>query len=275
MNMVSVSANGLHGDWILPDGHGPYPAVVMLGGSEGGRMWSRIRPVLGHLTRRGFAVLSLAYFKEHGLPPSLEEIPLEYFLHAFDWLDKQPDVLPGSYAVIGASKGGEAALLAASREPRIKVVVAFNPSSVVWQGIPHNRFMIADPPKSSWSFAGKGLPYVPSSLTRANLFSLLTLRLRSSAERDLQNTEVVKRAAIPLERGKCAVMLISGSKDQLWPSTWMCEQIMARLAAAAYPHPFQHLAVEKGHNSLIRDRACWRQAFQFMDRHFIKSPANP
>src|SRR5688572_18837771 len=45
---------------------------------------------------------------------------------------------PGVYeqiGIAGVSKGGELALLLASEDPRIRAVLAFVPSSVVWQSL--------------------------------------------------------------------------------------------------------------------------------------------
>ena len=84
----AVSENGLVADLFYEERRKSKP-IIMLGGSEGGRIWSRIKPPVEYLVKGGYAVFSLAYFKEKGLPNSLEEIPLEYFEKAFSWLASQ------------------------------------------------------------------------------------------------------------------------------------------------------------------------------------------
>jgi len=264
----AVTETELVADFFHEGSNQPRRTVILLGGSEGGNFWSRQKRLLEGFVKRGYCVLSLAYFKAPGLPRSLEEIPLEYFEKAFAWLGAQPQVSPEGYALVGGSKGAEAALLLGSRYPQVKAVAALLPSSVVWQGIPKNRLSIGKDPKSSWSFDGKGLPYVPSSLSLKNIASLLTLRLRKSGEKDLQNTECVKEAAIPVEKIQGAILLISGKRDQLWPSTYMCEQMVSRLAAAGFAHHYEHIAYDKGHTGVIRDRACWRTVYDFLEQHF-------
>jgi hypothetical protein len=67
-------------DWFPPaaDATRPLPAVIVLGGSDGGLSpYSSVIAAL--LASRGYAALSLAYFGIGALPPSLTEIPLEYF----------------------------------------------------------------------------------------------------------------------------------------------------------------------------------------------------
>ena len=95
-----VIANGLVAD-LFYDGDQPRKAIIMLGGSEGGKIWSgiRMRRPGELLVQRGYAVLSLAYFKDQGLPGTLEEIPLEYFEKALAWLSAQPGIWSGKHCL--------------------------------------------------------------------------------------------------------------------------------------------------------------------------------
>jgi dienelactone hydrolase len=268
MIKTTVSEDGIVADFFHDNTGQPRKAVILLGGSEGGKVWSRLKQIPENLIKRGFCALSLAYFKAPGLPDSLEEIPLEYFEKAFDWLGAQPGVIPDEYAVLGGSKGAEAGLVLGSRYPRVKAVVGFMPSSVVWQGIPKNRFRIGKDPKSSWSYMGKALPYVPSSLTKKDIGALLMLNLRKSAIRDLQNEERVAEARIPVERIQGAILLLSARRDRLWPSTDMSEQVVKRLKDSDFDHPYVHIPYDTGHGGMLRDRQCWRGVFDFLEDHF-------
>jgi dienelactone hydrolase len=57
-----LDEDGLRGAWFLPPGDGPHPAVIVLGGSEGGLPVRSAAPLLAS---HGYATLALAYF---GLP---------------------------------------------------------------------------------------------------------------------------------------------------------------------------------------------------------------
>src|SRR4030066_1284741 len=162
-----VQENGIVAD-LFHDGSGkPHKAIVLLGGSEGAKAWSSrgTKKVVDQLVGLGYTLLSLAYFKSPGLPPFLEEIPLEYFAMAFKWLVNQPEVLPDELAMIGMSRGAEAALLLGSRNSKIKAVVALSGSHVVWQGIPKLGAKPESRLKSDWSYQGKGLPCVPYGIS--------------------------------------------------------------------------------------------------------------
>jgi uncharacterized protein len=263
-----VIENGLVAD-LFTDVDQPRKVIIMLGGSEGGKIWSaiQVRRPMELLVQRGYAILSLAYFKAQSLPETLEEIPLEYFERAFAWLSSQSGIIPDKYAIIGGSKGTEAALLLGSRYPKIKVVVTFSPSSVVWQGIPKRRFDLGKAVKSSWSYQGKGLPFLayPTPISK---MALLTLRLRKIHEEALQDRVRLENAAIHVENIQGAMLLISGKRDSLWPSTDMSEQIKMRLKTKEFKYHYEHLAIDTSHNGLIINRACWRMVFDFLKEYY-------
>ena len=91
----------------------------------------RARPLsrrAAHLAARGYAALALAYFGTEHLPPTLAEIPLEYFETALAWLARQPEVDPDRLGVAGVLRGGELALLLGATFPALRAVVADVPS---------------------------------------------------------------------------------------------------------------------------------------------------
>jgi hypothetical protein len=142
---TDVRAGGIFGTLFAPPGAGPFPGIIVLGGSEGGLNSEHVAALL---SGRGYAALALAYFGAEGLPPSLEEIPLEYFKRAIDWMARHRSVRAGGLGIVGTSKGAEAALLIGSHYEEVRAVVGYVPSGVVWSCI------CATPDKSSWSLAG-------------------------------------------------------------------------------------------------------------------------
>lgn len=117
-----------------PDGH-RHPAVVLIGGSEGGNSGLYDAALLAS---HGFAALALAYFGDPGLPATLNDIPLEYFARAARLLAAQPGVDPAHLVVRGGSRGSEAALLLAQNYPDlIHGVILYAPSAVANIGFPH------------------------------------------------------------------------------------------------------------------------------------------
>jgi hypothetical protein len=194
------------------------------------------------LADAGFPVLALAYFKAKGTPSHLDMIPLEYFDKPIQWLAEHDRVQDGRIVVMGGSKGGELALLLAARDSRLRGVVAYSPSSVVFQGIPK----VFWPPRSSWTYEKKPLPFVPYDYSRGvdpkNLLPLYELSLKQA--------NAVKAAEIPVERINGPILLLTGKHDKMWPSAQMCESICQRLRVSKFAHEFEHVAYEDAGHTL-------------------------
>ena len=210
--------------------------------------------VAAALADAGFVSLALAYFGVSGLPDRLAEIPVETVERGILWLRDHPSVGRRRVGLVGTSKGGELALLAASLfSEHLSAVVGFSASPVVWQAVPRDRRDRQQPARSSWTSAGALVPFVrygrPSlgtivSLGRAQLLHR-PLKLLGLYERALKREpEAVAAATIPVEQIAAPILLISGTDDQLWPSTTLAELAMSRLGESGRPYHDMHLSYE-------------------------------
>lgn len=224
---------GLVADYFAADPATAAGAVIVLGGSEGGLNGSR--NLARRLAAEGFDAIAVSYFGGPGQSSRLDQIPIEPVARAREWLEARPG--PGeAVAVLGVSKGGELALLTASRDPALRAVVAAVPSHVVWQGIDIAGGMTG----SSWTVDGVPLPYVPYDLS--NGFTSVHALYAGSLESAPAETE------IPVERIAGPILLVSGQADSLWPSTEMSNRIGRRLRANSFAHDVTHLAyADAGH----------------------------
>jgi uncharacterized protein len=222
---TDVRDNGLYGELYAPTGKTNLPAIIVLGGSEGGL--TSASTTAASFNRQGYAVLVLAYFAEVGLPRTLENIPVEYFDKGIVWLKGRPEVNPAKIGAVGGSRGSEAVLLMASRNKDIKAVMVFAPNGIMLKGIDPQAMGRAS---SAWSLGGKELPYVFPDFSRTGL-DMYTSVLRSKPG-----------AEIASENINGPILLISGEDDQLWPSTPLANQVVARLKSKGFRHSVQHLS---------------------------------
>ena len=236
---MRVRERCLSGLFFRPASIDPKPAVVVLGGSSGGLAWSS--QVAALLARRGFAALAVAYFGLDELPSQLIEIPIEYFVGAFEWLIAQPGVRRDALGVVGISRGAELALTLGARLPFVRSVVAYCPSSVVWNGLYGDR--PADLP--AWTMNGRAIPF----------FSFMTPALSAMRDRVFRESPVPLAplfdaalagplpadAFIPVEQTNGPILLVSGDDDRMWPASRMGRQIMDRLAAHRHPFKSRHV----------------------------------
>jgi dienelactone hydrolase len=225
----TVSGVSFDGEFYPPQGSPKKLGVLVLGGSDGGVPSRRAKLI----AENGFPVLALAYFKTKRTPQYLDMIPLEYFDQPLEWLIKSKHTRGGGIVVIGESKGAELALLLAARKSEISGVVAFVPSTVVFQGMPKNYW----PPRSSWSHRGEPIPFVPYDISNLpdpnNVLSIY----RNS----LKQQEAVSRALIPVSRIKGPILLFSATDDRMWPSVEMSEMIMRTLKDQDFSYPYEHI----------------------------------
>lgn len=250
---VPLETDGLYGFLYHPAQGGPFPGVIILGGSNGGLYeW-----LAQAFASNGFATLTMAYFGYRDLPAELVEIPLEQFSKATAWLKSQPAVRSDRIGLVGGSKGGELAMLLASRSDDYRAVVGWTPAAHVWEGLSQKYFSPDYQPISSWSFEGRGLPFMPFKSSaedkakelRGELDSYVPLQKDSLTQSD---PKTIEQARIPVERIKAPVLLISGTDDHTWPAGEFCETVVATLKKAGFPFEVKHVSHEGGgHESFL------------------------
>lgn len=224
------------GTFLQPYGKRSLPAVIVLGGSEGGLN----RDVAGVLASHGYAALAVAYFGIDRLPDLLKDIPIETLDQAVTWLRAQPSIDPTRIAVFGGSKGAELALIGASRNPGISAVVAYAPASVVFPAITYGQ----GPDASSWTVGGKELPYAKYAESERYAKSRKLLDLYEATLAAAPASSV-----IPVEKIRGPVLLLAGTEDALWPSATMADQIETRAKEQHFGFPLTKLiAGSVGHH---------------------------
>jgi dienelactone hydrolase len=262
----TITENGLDADFFCRPSDQPQQAIILLGGSEGGKSWSNNRTALVTLLDQGYCVMSLSYFGTPQLPQQLQKIPLEYFENAFRWLASQKQIAPDHYAVIGSSRGGELALLLASRYPQIKAIVAIAPSHVVFQGKPANLIDATHGSKPAWTYQGQAIPFVSIPLSLTTIQALWTGNQVAMHDQAFQDAVAVEKATISVEQIRGSVLCVSNTEDNVWHSTWMCDQVVKRLREKDFQFHYEHIAYGGSHN--LCNLTCWNQVLNFLSKHY-------
>jgi dienelactone hydrolase len=251
-----VRDDGLIAMLFLPSSPPPYPVVVTLGGSGGG-LFTQAAELL---SSRGIAALSLAYFGVAGLPAELKCIPLEYIGTAIRWLGRRADLRPGAVGIAGASRGGELALLVAATYPEIRAVVGWAPSGLIYGGVSRNPEIGV----SAWSYRGHDLPFAGFDASAVE-WDRTPIRFTPGFVAALSDTAAVEAAEIPVERINGPVLLVSGTDDQVWPSSVLSEMAMCRLRERGHQFPFEHLSYEGAGHAIAPPHP----RFSFGTTHFV------
>lgn len=220
------------------------PAVVLIGGGQGGEYWAH------KFAEKGIVSLSLPYYRQSGLPSLMEEIPLEYFEKALNWLRSQPEVNPEKVILMGASRNGELSLVIASTFPElVGGVIAYAPSAVSWSNtvLPFN----SDALKASWTYMDQDVPYLPMKKIKGNDSSKIeTLEYWREG---LKKIDQYEESIIRVEKINGPILLLSGKDDKIWPSAAMSDMIEERLRVHNFQHEFDNVQYENAGHLISRN----------------------
>ncbi len=209
----------------IPNGWG----IVVLAGSSGRTDVARARL----FAEAGFIALALRWFGGEGQTPGICEIPLEIFFSATSRLLHEG---AERLAYIGTSKGAEAALLVATLDPRIDLVLALSPSSAVWANSGVGRDGLGWPLRSSWTYRGEPLPFVRYDFSAPIVMIDGLPSYRGYIEQSLITfSGDVEAATIHIEAARADIILVAGSSDALWPSDVFARALAKRRTDAGRP----------------------------------------
>ena len=284
--MVGESMPGAF--FATPEGTGPFPAIILLGGSEGGDRSAR---ALGkRFLAEGYAVYGLPYYSPAwggnpqqfpGLPQAFADIPVDCAETARAWLAARNDVRANDIAIYGVSKGAEFALLAGSKIDGFAAIAAIVPSDVVWEGWGAGNGIRP----SSFSWQGQALPFVPYE-GMGQEFANPTgpdgrprLRLPHDRGRNA-NPDRAVAARIAVETIDEPVLVAGGDKDLVWNSGEMAQAIAERRAEAGLP-TVSLVFTDAGHflsgtgepnervdeASIAAQKVIWPATLRFFEQH--------
>ncbi len=271
-----VRENGLVGILYQPPGAGPFPGVIVLGGSEGGLV---ITPDAILLASHGYAALALAYFDPSQssqfapLPAMMTLLPLEYFGKAIQWLQSQPGIDPQRIGMIGWSMGGQAALLVGGVYPQVKTVIAISAPIFVY-GVGKNSTEFV----SRWTYQGQPVPFLTSNYSEFK-YDHPYLEAVSSGKDPLPLLQDIKagmeadpelaKATIPVEKIEGSILLITGTYDSVIPSTLYAEIAIDQLKAHKFGYPYQHIINPgAGHSINFPFLPAWNDKFNVLGTPF-------
>jgi len=224
-----VTAPDVRGRYFPPAaGVAPGVPVLVLAGSGGGLPDAQA----ALLASEGHPALAQGIFAYKDLPPTLRSIPLESFRSGARWLEQRTGA--HRVAVMGTSRGSEAAGLAASYFPQdFAAAIVYVPSHLSNGAIDasvHNA-------GAAWTYEGKPLPWDQGETDSNNAdesvhastppgFVATPYYLKTWSDPHIAAT-----LGIPFERMQGPVLAIGAGADEMWPSFIGAEQIGRRLAA--------------------------------------------
>ena len=233
-----VFAAELAGSFLMvPQGEGPFPAIIVLGGSEGGDSTARTKARL--FVDQGYAVIGYPYYSPRyygreaqfpALPAAFHNIPVDRLEEVLNRARSDARIGTMPIGLYGVSKGAEFALLAASKIDGFSAVAAIVPSDVVWEGWGPGT---VEGESSSFSWRGEPLPFVPYIGMNEEIAkysdSEATVRLRTPQDEGRHaNPDRVNAARIRIEEIDEPVLVAGGDQDTTWASGEMAQYLAER-----------------------------------------------
>lgn len=223
--------------------------ILMVGGSSGDVQ--ALALLAAPLASKGFNVLVVPYFAAEGLPEKLEKVPLEYFEKVFEWIENNEITKAKEIFLHGTSKGGELALLLASRYKQIKKVAAIEPHAYCFQAL---NGMTSGNDVSSWSYNEESIPYIE---VENNIFfedqkkaveKGIPFGFASCYKKSIERSGNKEAARIKVENSEADILMVAGKADNIWNSYDGCLEIMHNLKKKDYKYKVQLLSFDKmGH----------------------------
>ncbi|XP_052503147.1 acyl-coenzyme A thioesterase 6-like isoform X1 [Budorcas taxicolor] len=212
-----VRAGRVRGTLFLPPGSKPFPGILDLFGSSGGLCEYRASLLAGH----GFAVLALAYFRFEDLPEHLNDVCLEYFEEAVDFMLQHPKVKGPGVGLLGYSKGGDLCLSMASFLNSITATVVINACVANTLAPLHYKDMI--------------IPELSYDLKKYTITESGFLNFVDIWGNPLEKTN--HQSLIPLEKAQGPFLFIVSMDDHNWKSEVYAHIASERLQAHGKDRP--------------------------------------
>lgn len=236
----------------LPKTSAKVPVVIAFGGSD--PSWAHADANGEMMAKNGIAVIGVVYFKmAPSLPPTLDQIPMEYFIDAINYAETETQLDATKIGVVSGSRGAEAGFLLAILDSRIKSVVITTPSKVAWGGMTTAR--------SAWTYQGKDIP----SMSLPEIENATQLERFHKA---LADQEQVRKAMFTFEKINGPILMISATNDQIWPCTAMTNDIVDYLKQKNFRYQVVHKSYPTGHG-FSRESA--PEIKQMIIDHFVQT----
>lgn len=248
----SVQQEGMVGVFAAPKNAKRLPTLIILHGSEGSNL-AKARSSALQWAGQGFATFSLAWYTpayeaEKFVPNSGLHINVNQLEMVRGWLAQRPEADVRRMGIYGTSKGGEFAMLAASRFDWVKAATGCVPSDIVWMGFGEGENTL--PLKSTWVMDGKPLPFVP-------LYRYAPEKYRDNTERYERSRRYhpaeALAARIPIERTRAKLLVIGGDRDEVWASGAMARNLQAAMISAGKGKQIESLIFDKAGHSICGD----------------------
>ena len=231
----NMKDHGFVGHLAEPDGGSDRAVIVIMGGEQS------ILPGIKFAERfadYGITGLSVSLFGAPGLPESPDQIPVDMFIPAADYLRNVKHI--DHISVYGQSMGSIFAVLAAQYIGGFENLIMVSPTHVPFEGTLKDKKTMTGRSVATWQ--GEDVPFVKADFGKVKATKYYTHPDAKCkvlgmwvAYHDAYQYEIgVEAAKLSVEKSGARVLLIAGDEDEAWPSEYSVRRIESDLKAAGY-----------------------------------------
>lgn len=226
--------HGFVGHLAEPEGGSEKAVIVIMGGEQS------LLPGIKFAERfadYGITGLAVSLFGAEGLPEGVDQIPLDMFIPAVDYLKRIKKI--EHISVYGQSMGSIFAVLVAQYIGGIENLIMVSPTHVPFEGTRDKKSMSG---RSVATFQGKNIPFVPvdfSSIKASRYYKhpdadYRVMGMWIAYHNAYQNKADEKAAWLHLEKTNARILLIAGAEDEAWPAEYSVKALKKYLDEQSY-----------------------------------------
>ena len=231
----NVKEHGFVGHLAGPDKKSDRAVIIIMGGEQS------LLPGIKFAERfadYGIIGLSVSLFGADGLPDSPNQIPVDMFVHALDYLKNRMNIQ--HISIYGQSMGSIFAVLAAQYIGGFENLIMVSPTHVPFEGTLKDKKTMTGHSVATWN--GKDIPFVTADFSKVK-----AARYQTHPEAKCKvtgmwvayhdaytDTERVNASKLCVEKTNARVLLIAGDEDEAWPAEYSVHEIEKDLKAVGY-----------------------------------------
>ena len=263
----NMKEHGFVGHLAEPDGGSDRAVIVIMGGEQS------ILPGIKFAERfadYGITGLAVSLFGAEGLPDAPNQIPLDMFIPAVEYLRGKKGA--EHISVYGQSMGSIFAVLVAQYIGGMDNLIMVSPTHVPFEGTTKDKKSMTG--RSVATFKSEDIPFVRADFSRIKAAKYYK---HQDAEYKVMGMWIayhdayadmveIKKAMLHVEKTGSRVLLIAGHEDEAWPAEYSVREIEKNLKEARYNKDVKVIVYSHGShlNGLMPNRAREKKLYRMI-----------
>jgi len=262
-----MKEHGFVGHLAEPDTGSDRAVIVVMGGEQS------LLPGIKFAERfadYGFTGLSVSLFGAPGLPASPNQIPVDMFIPAVQYLKEKKRI--HHISIYGQSMGSIFAVLAAQYIGGFENLIMVSPTHVPFEGTLKNKKTMTGHSVATWK--GQEIPFVKADFSKVKASRYYrhpgakcrVMGMWVAYHNAYMDEQRVNAARLFVEKTDARVLLIAGDEDEAWPAVYSVKKIGEQLRSVHYDKDVKIIVYPHGShlNGLMPNRVREKKLYRII-----------